>query len=148
MHSLSLVTADLLHRLGVNVDVEAMDWGTLVSRRASKAPVDQGGWNVFTTTFPGIAILDPAVDAPLRENGASAWFGWPDDPVVEKLRQAWMAAPTEAERKTIAANLQREAYVSVPYIPLGEYSARTAYRSDLSGVDIGPALFMWNVTKN
>ncbi|MFZ3235632.1 MAG: ABC transporter substrate-binding protein [Stellaceae bacterium] len=148
LHSLSLVTADLLHRLGVNVDVEAMDWGTLVSRRASKAPVDQGGWNVFTTTFPGIAILDPAVDAPLRENGASAWFGWPDDPVVEKLRQAWIAAPTEAERKTIAADLQREAYVSVPYIPLGEYSARTAYRSDLSGVDIGPALFMWNVTKN
>jgi peptide/nickel transport system substrate-binding protein len=147
LHSLSLVTADLLHRLGFNVEVEAMDWGTLVSRRASKAPVDQGGWSVFTTTFPGIAILDPAVDAPLRANGAGAWFGWPNDPVIEKLRAAWIATPSEAERKTIAADLQREAYVSVPYIPLGEYSARTAYRNDLSNVDIGPALFMWNVTK-
>jgi peptide/nickel transport system substrate-binding protein len=148
LHSLSLVTADLLHRLGINVEVEAMDWGTLVSRRASKAPVDQGGWNVFTTTFPGIAILDPAVDAPLRANGPGAWFGWPNDPVIEKLRAAWIAAPTEAERKTIAADLQREAFVSLPYIPLGEYSARTVYRNNLSGVDIGPALFMWNVTKN
>ncbi|HXC91028.1 MAG TPA: ABC transporter substrate-binding protein [Stellaceae bacterium] len=148
LHALSLVAADLLRRLGINFEVEAMDWGTLVSRRASKAPVDQGGWSIFLTTFPGIAILDPAVDAPLRANGAEAWFGWPDDPVIEKLRASWMDAPTEEERKAIAADLQREAYVNVPYIPLGEYSARTAFRNNLSGVDIGPALFMWSVVKN
>jgi peptide/nickel transport system substrate-binding protein len=148
LHALALVTDDLLRRLGVNVEVQAMDWGTLLDRRASTAPIDQGGWNVFLTTFPGIAILDPAVDAPLRANGAAAWFGWPDDRVIEKLRDAWIAASSEAERKTIAANLQREAFVSVPYIPLGEYSARTAFHHNLSDVDIGPALFMWSVIKN
>ena len=148
LHSLALVTADVLRRLGVNVEMQAMDWGTLLGRRASKAAIDQGGWNIFMTTFPGLAILDPAVNAPLRANGADAWFGWPDDPVIDKLRDAWLAAPTEAERKTIAVNLQREAFFSVPYIPLGEYAARTAFRSNLSGVDIGPALFMWNVSKN
>jgi peptide/nickel transport system substrate-binding protein len=148
LHALALVTADLLRRLGINVEVQAMDWGTLLDRRASKASISEGGWNIFLTTFPGIAILDPAVDAPLRANGAAAWFGWPDDPVIEKLRDAWLAAPTEAQRKTIADNLQREAFVSVPYIPLGEYSARTAFHDDLSGVDTGPALFMWNVSKN
>ncbi|HUC70510.1 MAG TPA: ABC transporter substrate-binding protein [Stellaceae bacterium] len=148
LHALSLVSYDLLRRLGINVEVQAMDWGTLLARRASKAPIDQGGWSIFLTTFPGIAILDPAVDAPLRANGADAWFGWPDDPVIEKLRDAWIAAPAEAERKTIAAKLQREAFVSVPYVPLGEYSARTAFHNDLSGVDTGPALFMWNVAKN
>ena len=148
LHALSLVTNDLLRKLGINVEVQAMDWGTLVSRRASRAPIDKGGWSIFLTTFPGIAILDPAVDAPLRANGANAWFGWPDDPVIEKLRDAWIDAPTDAERKTIAASIQREAFISVPYIPTGEYSARTAYRDNLVGVDIGPALFMWNVTKN
>jgi peptide/nickel transport system substrate-binding protein len=143
LHALSLVTGDLLRRLGINVEVQAMDWGTLLARRASK-----GGWNIFLTTFPGIAILDPGVDAPLRANGGDAWFGWPDDPIIEKLRDAWVAASTEAERRTIAANLQREAFVSVPYIPLGEYSARTAFHHDLSGVDTGPALFMWNAVKD
>jgi peptide/nickel transport system substrate-binding protein len=147
LHALALVTNDLLRRLGVNVEVQAMDWGTLVSRRASRAPIDKGGWNIFLTTFPGIAILDPSVNAPLRANGADAWFGWPDDPVIEKLRDAWIAAPGLAERKTIAANLQREAFTSVPYIPTGEYSARMAFHKDLAGVDIGPALFMWNVAK-
>jgi peptide/nickel transport system substrate-binding protein len=148
LHSLALVTNDLLHRLGINVEMQAMDWGTLVARRASKAPIDKGGWNIFLTAFPGIAILDPAVAAPLRADGANAWFGWPDDPVITRLRNAWIAAPTEADRKTIAADIQREAFVSVPYIPLGDYSASTAFHNDLSGVDIGPALFLWAVTKN
>ena len=148
LHALAQVTNDLLRRLGVHVELQAMDWGTLVSRRASKAPIDQGGWNIFLTTFPGIAILDPAVNAPLRANGAAAWFGWPNDPIIEKFRDAWIAAPGLAQRKAIAADLQREAFKSVPYIPTGEYSARTAFHKDLVGVDIGPALFMWNVTKN
>jgi peptide/nickel transport system substrate-binding protein len=148
LHSLAAVTGDLLHRLGINVEVQAMDWGTLVSRRASKAPIDQGGWSVFLTTFPGLSILDPGVDAPLRANGDGAWFGWPIDPIIEKLRDAWLAAPDEASRKALAADLQREAYKSVPYIPLGEYSARTAFHNNLAGVDLGPGLFMWNVTKD
>ena len=148
LHALAQVTNDLLRRLGIHVELQAMDWGTLVSRRASKAPIDQGGWNIFLTTFPGIAILDPAVNAPLRANGAAAWFGWPNDPIIEKFRDAWIAAPGLAQRKAIAADLQREAFKSVPYIPTGEYSARTAFHKDLVGVDIGPALFMWNVTKN
>jgi peptide/nickel transport system substrate-binding protein len=147
IHALALVTNDLLRRLGVNVEIQAMDWGTLVSRRASKAPIDQGGWNIFLTTFPGIAIMDPAVDAPLRANGPAAWVGWPDDPIIEKLRREWIFAPGETERKAIAANLQREAFKSVPYIPTGEYSARTAFHKNLVGVDIGPIPFMWSVAK-
>jgi peptide/nickel transport system substrate-binding protein len=148
LHSLALVTGDLLRRLGVNVDVQAVDWGTLVSRRSSKAPVEHGGWNIFLTAFPGLAILDPGVNAPLRANGADAWFGWPDDPIIEKLRNSWLAAPEEAQRRAIADDLQREAFNSLPYIPLGEYSSRTAFHNNLTGVDTGPALFMWNVTED
>jgi peptide/nickel transport system substrate-binding protein len=148
IHAIVQVTGDMLRRLGVNVEVEAMDWGTLLARRAVKSPVDQGGWSIFLTMFPGFAILDPGVDAPLRANGAEAWLGWPDDPVIEKLRDAWLAAPAEQERKILAADLQREAFKSIPYIPLGEFSQRTAFHKNLSGVDLGPGLFLWNVAKD
>ena len=37
------VTADLLKRLGVNLDFQAMDWATVVQRRVKQEPVDQGG---------------------------------------------------------------------------------------------------------
>jgi peptide/nickel transport system substrate-binding protein len=148
LHALALVTDSVLRRVGINVEMQAMDWGTLVSRRALKTPIDRGGWSIFLTMFPGFAVLDPGVNAPLRANGEDAWIGWPSDPVIEKLRDAWLAARDEARRKTLAEDLQREAFKSVPYIPLGEFSARTAFHNNLTGIDLGPGLFMWSVAKN
>src|SRR3954464_1618469 len=40
------VTADLLKRLGMNVDFVATDWGTVGARRAVKTPPGQGGWQM------------------------------------------------------------------------------------------------------
>lgn len=42
-----LITADLLTKLGLNVDLQAMDWGTVTQRRQSKEPVENGGWSIF-----------------------------------------------------------------------------------------------------
>ena len=147
INALSLVTDDLLRRLGLNVDLQASDWGTLVARRASKEPVGKGGWNIFHTTFPGVDLLDPAVNVPLRANGAGAWFGWPSDPVLEKLRDAWLDTADPAEQKRLAGEIQARAFDMIPYIPAGEYSYRTAFHDNLDGVNVGPALFMWNVSK-
>jgi peptide/nickel transport system substrate-binding protein len=41
------VTADLLKRLGINVDYAALDYGTVVARRAQKTAPSQGGWHLF-----------------------------------------------------------------------------------------------------
>ena len=49
LNSASLVTAQLLRDLGFDVEVQAMDWSTLTSRRAEKKKVEDGGWNVFHT---------------------------------------------------------------------------------------------------
>ena len=49
-HTHALVAADLLRKLGLNVEVAASDWGNLTIRRASKKPIDEGGWNVFGTS--------------------------------------------------------------------------------------------------
>jgi peptide/nickel transport system substrate-binding protein len=74
-HSQALVIADLLKQLGGNIDLQAMDWGTLVTRRASMEPVDKGGWSIFATGWVGADLLDPAVNLPLRTNGKSGHFG-------------------------------------------------------------------------
>ncbi len=41
--ALGEVGADMLKRAGINVDVVSTDWGPVIQRRTSKAPVDQGG---------------------------------------------------------------------------------------------------------
>jgi len=35
----------------------------------------------------------------------------------------------------------------LPYIPTGQWSPVTAYRENIKGIIIAPALFMWNVEK-
>jgi peptide/nickel transport system substrate-binding protein len=140
------VAADTLKRAGLNVDYVATDWGTVVTRRAKKEPVDQGGWSAFCTAWAGADQINPAGHISLRANGDKAWFGWPDDPKLEALRDQWFEAPDVAAQAAICAAMQQEALISVPYIPMGQYLQPTAYRANLDGVLSGFAIF-WNVRK-
>lgn len=140
------VCADMLRRIGMNVDYQATDWGTLLTRRAKKDPVDAGGWSLFVTFGAGVDQATPAANLMLRANGANAWFGWPDDPEIERLRDAWFAAEGLDAQKAIAAELQRRAFETVPYVPLGQYFQATAYRTSLTGMLSGFSIF-WNVRK-
>jgi peptide/nickel transport system substrate-binding protein len=147
VHAESLVTADLMRKLGLNVEVATSDWGTLLARRASKEPVDKGGWSAFHTSTVGPDMTDPAQNSQLRGNGLGAWFGWPSDAKLEALREAWFAAPDLAAQKTIAADIQEEAYSSVPYITIGQFDRPTAYRSNLTGYVAAPLPILWNIDK-
>ena len=140
------VGADMLTRAGMNVDYQALDWGTVLTRRTSKAPVDAGGWSAFFTAWAGSDMLTPAGHISLRGNGADAWFGWPDAPKIEALRNEWFDAPDAASQKAVAEKLQAQVLTDVPYVPLGQYLQATAYRDSLSGVGNGFAMF-WGVKK-
>lgn len=147
VHAQSLLTFDTLKKLGLNVEVQAGDWGTLITRRAVKEPPDKGGWSIFHTWLVGPDLVNPGVSYPLRANGASAWFGWPTDPKLDELRQAWFDAPDAAASKAAATAVQQRAFDFVPYIPTGQFILPTAFRSNITGVIIAPITFLWNVDK-
>jgi peptide/nickel transport system substrate-binding protein len=146
-HAWVLVAADLLKKLGLNVEVATSDWGTLVTRRASKKPIDEGGWNLFATGWVGADTLDPSLNVMLRANGEAAWFGWPTDNKLEGLRTEWLRASDSEARQEIASKIQARAFEVVPYIPTGMWAPKTAYRKNVKGVITGPAFFLWNVEK-
>lgn len=146
-HSQALVVSDLLKKLGLNVDLQAMDWGTLVTRRASMEPMDKGGWNIFATGWVGADLLDPGGNPALRTNGKKSHFGWPSDDKIEELRVQWLKATTLDERKKLASAIQERAFEVVPYIPTGQWAPKTAYRKNVKGVIEAPAFLMWNVEK-
>jgi peptide/nickel transport system substrate-binding protein len=146
-HSHALVTADLLRKLGLNVEVAASDWGNLTIRRASKKPVDEGGWSLFGTSWFGADMLHPGLNQSLRTNGEAAWFGWPKDDKLEALRSQWMRATDSEARQEIAAAIQERAFEVVPYIPTGQWKTMTAYRKNLKDLVLGPVIFQWGVEK-
>jgi peptide/nickel transport system substrate-binding protein len=140
------VMADLLKRLGMNVDFVATDWGTVVARRAQKSPPGQGGWQIFLTWLPGAAYMDPTANN-LRANGDNAAFGWPDIPQIEAEISAWYDAKSLDEEKMIARRLNKVALDHVVYVPLGFFLRHQAWRRNVTGIVPGPLPFFWGVSK-
>ena len=141
------VTADLLKRLGMNVDFAAIDWGTVGARRAQKTPPGQGGWQMFHTWHAGADCINPAVAIGTRANGDKAWFGWPDVPEVEAQIAAWYDAKTLDEEKAAIRRLNKAALDNVVYAPTGFFLGYQAWRKNVSGVVKGPLPFFWGVAK-
>jgi peptide/nickel transport system substrate-binding protein len=142
------VTADLLKKLGMNVDFNAIDWGTVGARRAQKTPPGQGGWNMFHTWHSGADCINPAPYTAIRANGDKAWFGWPDSPDVEQEVANWFEAKDLAEEKTVIARLNKAALDFVVFAPTGFFLSYTAWRKNVSGIVKGPLPFFWGVSKS
>jgi peptide/nickel transport system substrate-binding protein len=141
------VTRSVFEKVGINVNYVAMDWSTLVSRRASREPPEKGGWNVFCTSWSGLSVADPGGHFPLRGNGSGAWFGWPTDPKMEAMRDSWLDAPDLAAQQAICANMQSYAFDQVPFIPVGQWFYPTAFRNNVADIVKGPNILHWNVRK-
>lgn len=144
-----IVAAQLLRDAGFKVDVQATDWQTVVSRRASQKPPSEGGWNMFFTNWAGPDILNPVANVSVGGQGKKGgWFGWAEDAKVEELRDKFVRANSPDEQKKIAEEIQKEVYEQVIYIPLGQYTAPSVWRKELSGIVHGPATpVFWNIDK-
>jgi peptide/nickel transport system substrate-binding protein len=133
----SQVVIDKLRRIGMNLDVHFLEWGTVVARRASRAPVEKGGWSIFFTSIGGMGNISPGPNVALRANGADAWFGWPEDPKIEALREAWFDAPDLSTQQKICREMQAAFWQNPSYVPLGLWYQPTGFRSDLQDIRDG-----------
>ncbi len=146
LSAFSLVTAQRLRDIGMKVEVQAMDWSTLTSRRAKKEPVDQGGWNIFHTWWIGGDITNPVVATGMSGGGKEkAWFGWPDDPELEKLRKAFARETDAKEQKALADQIQALAIDTVTHGNVGTFFVPVAYRDNVKGLIKSPVQFFWNI---
>jgi len=141
-----IVASQLLRKAGFNVDLQPMDWQTLVGRRASQKAPAEGGWNMFFTNWVIPEVWNPIVNPMLNGRGKTgAWFGWPDDPKLESLRAEFVKAGAEDQRKAIAGKIQEHSLEVVNYIPLGQYLLPSVWSKKLSGVLYSPVPIFWNI---
>lgn len=141
------VAAQLLRQAGFKVELAAMDWNSVVTRRAKKDPVSAGGWNMFATTIVSPDVWNPVSSIPIGASGEQAWFGWPSDPEIESMRKAFAKEPDQAKRVALAEAIQARAYETVTHVPVGEYINPAALRKGVSGLVRGPGNFYWNLRK-
>ena len=143
------VLIQAMREAGLNVDAQAMDWGSVVSSRAKKEPPAQGGWNIFVTTSGTVSGANPILHTWIGAACDKGLFGWPCDPEIEKLRSAYGFAHTDEEKKKVARDLQARAIEQVVYIPFGQWTQPYAYRADrIDGIVPNTGLVvLWNISK-
>ncbi|MDB5413052.1 MAG: transporter substrate-binding protein [Rubritepida sp.] len=146
INAMAQVGGALLRNLGMNVDFQAIDWGTVQQRRLRKEPVAAGGWSLFFTFIAGADTFNPAVNHSVRGIGASGTPGWPESTELERFRTEWLNAPDMAAQKAACARLQAQAQIDVPYVPLGQFFQPFAFQKNVSGILPGFATF-YNVRK-
>lgn len=134
---------------GLNVDAQAMDWGTTVTRRAKKDPPDKGGWNIFVTTTGGIGSSNPILHTWIGAACDKGLFGWPCNKDIEEIRNSYGFAQSMDEKKKIAKDLQTLAMEEVAYIPFGQWNQLVAYRADrlTPFVPNTGLVVLWNIEK-
>ena len=146
---LAPVAKSQLEKAGFKVEVQPMDWQSMVTRLTTKkGPPSEGGWNAFGTSWVQLDILDPLMTPNLSTTCDKARAGWPCDEGMEKLRDKFVAAATEAEKKAVAEEVQRYALQIVTHVPLGEWFGVSAVRSNIGTRPVPPPITtFWDVTK-
>ena len=158
-----IVAAQLLREAGFKVDVQATDWQTVVTRRASQKPPKEGGWNMFFTNWVGADVVNPVANVSIGGRGKNGgWFGWPEDAKMEAharcLRARVLARGAEEDRGRHPEGRLRpgDLHPARP-VPRAERVAQIAHRrarrpghADLLeyrqvGVGTGGAMSRWNL---
>jgi peptide/nickel transport system substrate-binding protein len=142
-----LVIKQQLEAGGFVVDMQTMDWQTLLARRAKKEPASAGGWDAFVTFFSATDNQSPMTMLPMNARGAQGWVGWQDDPELEEIKKKFAAATTDAEKKKLADAAAMRSIETVTHVNLGQFNQPAAVRSNVNGFVPTGVLAMWNVKK-
>ena len=134
LNAFSEIAADMFRRVGINLDYQASDWGSVAPRLNNKEGLDKGGWSVWCNNIPGIIAVTPATQSYIRGIGRAGTFGWPESARLEDLRNQFLDATTVDDQKRITRELQLQAFQDVPYVPLGAYNQPFAYKKTITGM--------------
>lgn len=142
-----VVVSQALREVGFAVDMQPMDWQTLVTRRASQGAPADGGWNIFITNWMVPEISNPLSNPMLNGRGDDAWFGWPTDETIEALKEEYIAATDADAQKEVAEKIQANTLENVLLVPLGQYTLPQARRTAITDMIDSPVPVFWNMQK-
>ena len=140
--------ASVLRKAGVNAQLAPSDWGGVVTRRAKKTPISEGGWSIFITLDSDYSHGEPLTTSFLLASGEKAWYGWPKDDQYEALRAKYADAASLDDRKALARQMQARWWDFVGAVYIGARQTPVAYRKNITGfIGIPEVIPMWNVQK-
>ena len=133
MYNTAVVAKQQMEEVGFVVDLQVVDWATLVQRRNKPELFD-----VFSTGFT--LSPDPALASSLQCN----WPGWWCHEEKDRLLAEMTRETDPKKRRALIERVQAIFYEDVGRIKLGDYYTLQAMRKELRGFKPGPFLYFWN----
>lgn len=147
-HPSTVVTVQAMRDIGLTVDVQAMDWATMLKRRNSKEPTGNGGWNLVHSYVGGQVVSTPVWSITFSAACEKGIFGWPCDKDLEDMRLKWAMADGVDAKKTVAEEYSVRAFENGHHIPLGQWTTYVAYSDKVSDLLVTQDVpVFWNVSK-
>lgn len=133
MYKNALVAKQQLEGAGFKVDLQVVDWATLVQRR-NKPEL----YEVFSTGFT--FGPDPALATSVQCN----WPGWWCHEEKDRLMDALIKETDVKKRRVLWERVQQLFHEDVGRIKFGDYFALDAVRKELKDFASTPELYFWN----
>jgi peptide/nickel transport system substrate-binding protein len=124
MYDFALLTKQQLEDVGFNIDLQVVDWATLVKRRNNSKE-----YEAFTTGMG--AFYDPVHHIYLTPS----WPGWNTDEDVARLRSELKRETDPKKRMALWEQQTRLFYEKVPVIRYGDLFGLRAARKTVKGFD-------------
>jgi len=134
MFKSTVVSVAQLEKVGFKVDMQVMDWASVLDHRARAADYD------MFSTGPGF-LPDPALTTVFN----SAYPGWWDTPEKNALFAQFNAEGDQAKRARLWANLQAMMYEEAPIVRPGGWASLVLSRKALPGYHPSYWIVPWNV---
>ena len=137
------VAKQIMESIGLVVDMQAMDWQTLVGRRNKQDAPEDGGWSAFITAWASVDNASPLTTPFLNASCEKALFGWPCDEEIEDLRDAFSKEPDEAKQLALTESIQKRVAEYPTHIHLGQYYQPHAMGANITGAPVSPVPVFW-----
>ena len=133
-YRIALVMAENLKAAGYKVDMQVVDWSTLIQRRN-----DPALWDIYITH--SAVLPEPTLTPPQLGDGAPGWWS---SSGKDAALAAFNAEADPKKRAALWGDVQRVVFTEVPYIRIGDFNNLTARSAKLDGYVAMPWPFFWN----
>lgn len=139
----SEILADRLRRAGFAVNLQVMDWASVLARRNQRQ-----GWSVYGVHALGLDLASPLTSSVIAFNcTAVPTSGFMCEQRLVPLFEAYSRAATPEERREVAGRIQAIVYEQGLGVPYGQFAQPAAHRANLAGLIPSAVPLFWNVEK-
>ncbi|TBW41316.1 ABC transporter substrate-binding protein [Siculibacillus lacustris] len=132
-YKMALVAQEYLKAAGFAVQLDVVEWATLIQRRA-----DPALWDIYITHSP--FLPEPALIGFMSD----AAPGWWTSPAKTAAIGAFNTETDPAKRLKLWAEVQKVIYAEAPAFKVGNFNALAAKSPKLEGVAAAPWPYFWN----